>query len=159
MVILSTYNIGKEDKLLRQEVLNSAALYLKQTADLMVEISFIGRNAIKEVNKETRNTDKVTDVLSFPSLNDIKGKILDTKEFEADTDIDTNAIMIGEILICKSRAKEQAEEYGHSLKRELAFLALHGFLHLMGFDHIEENDRIEMEETAKNILNGLEIYR
>jgi metalloprotein, YbeY/UPF0054 family len=67
--------------------------------------------------------------------------------------------MIGEILICKSRAKEQAEEYGHSLRRELAFLALHGFLHLMGFDHIEENDRIEMEETAKNILNGLEIYR
>lgn len=159
MLRLNTRYIGKEDKTLIKKVLTHAAEKLSQTDDVEIEISFVGREAIREVNAEERNVDRVTDVLSFPTLDGIKGKPVFKKDFPLDVNPESGCIMLGEIIICKDMVKKQAEEYGHSYERELAFLALHGFLHLMGYDHIEEDDRVEMESLAESILSDLDISR
>ncbi len=159
MLKLDTRYIGKEDKELIKKVLTHAAEKLSQKEDLEVEISFVGRDAIREINAEERNVDRVTDVLSFPALDGIKGKVLDKKDYSADVNPETGCILLGEIVICRDMVRKQALEYGHSYERELAFLSLHGFLHLMGYDHIEESDRTEMESLAESILRDLEISR
>lgn len=144
------YNIGKENKKLIKQVLEEACCYLGQTGELCSEISFVGKKRIKEINYEIRGIDKVTDVLSFQYLEGIKGK--NVYEFVSDEEKENGKVFIGEILICKSVAKEQAEAYGHSFEREIAFLALHGFLHLLGYDHIKDEERVEMEGLQKSIL-------
>jgi len=101
--------------------------------------------------------DSVTDVLSFPSLSGICGKIVTKKEFPVDYDYDEKAIFIGSVAICLKRASEQAIEYGHSLKRELTFLTVHSLLHLMGYDHILEEDRIVMRRLENEIMDKLKI--
>lgn len=159
MIRLDTRNIGRTDKELIKNVLNHAAEKLGQTEMLEIELSFVGRDAIREVNARERDTDRVTDVLSFPALDGIKGKVIAKKDFPFDTDPETDCVILGEIIICKDMVKKQAVEYGHSYERELAFLALHGFLHLLGYDHIEEADRIEMEALAEGILSDLDITR
>ncbi|MEG2085328.1 MAG: rRNA maturation RNase YbeY [Clostridia bacterium] len=156
---LNTFNIGKEDKLLILQVYECAMKYLKQTAPMEVELSFIGKDTIKDINMQERGKDCVTDVLSFPYLSGIKGRILEVAQQEEDVNFDTGNIMLGEILICKLKAKMQADEYGHSYKREVAFLALHGLLHLLGYDHITDEDRIEMDGIANAVLEELEITR
>lgn len=117
-----------------------------------VSLRFSSEEEIKEINKEYRGVDKKTDVLSFPII-----------DFNNDEDLESelsqNELMLGDIIICKQVAKSQAKEYQHSLKREICFLALHGFLHLLGYDHIEENDEIEMQAIAKLILEKNNIYR
>lgn len=159
MIRLDTRNIGRTDKELIKNVLNHAAEKLGQTEMLEIELSFVGRDAIREVNARERDTDRVTDVLSFPALDGIKGKVIAKKDFPFDTDPETDCVILGEIIICKDMVKKQAVEYGHSYERELAFLALHGFLHLLGYDHIEEADRVEMEALAEGILSDLDITR
>lgn len=117
-----------------------------------VSLRFSSEEEIKEINKQYRGVDKKTDVLSFPII-----------DFNNDEDLESelsqNELMLGDIIICKQVAKSQAKEYQHSLKREICFLALHGFLHLLGYDHIEENDEIEMQAIAKLILEKNNIYR
>lgn len=159
MIRLDTRNIGRTDKELIKNVLNHAAEKLGQTEMLEIELSFVGRDAIREVNARERDTDRVTDVLSFPALDGIKGRVIAKKDFPFDTDPETDCVILGEIIICKDMVKKQAVEYGHSYERELAFLALHGFLHLLGYDHIEESDRVEMEALAEGILSDLDITR
>jgi len=159
MLNIYTRYVGKEEKKLIVRVLEGAYEFLGQTADMELDLSFVGQDFIRSVNSDSRGVDKVTDVLSFPVLEGIKGELVSAEDFPCDVNPDTECLMLGEIIICKHRAKQQAEEYGHSLERELAFLSLHGFLHLMGYDHIEEADRIEMEDLSKRILNKLEIKR
>ena len=103
--------------------------------------------------------DRVTDVLSFPYLDKIKGRVITRDDFKDDVDEETNSVLIGSVCICLERAKEQAEEYGHSLKREVCYLALHGFLHCLGFDHIEKSDEEEMTALADEIMRELDINR
>lgn len=107
---------------------------------------------IKVLNNEYRNIDKETDVLSFPmfekneieKLKDIVGEIPE---------------VLGDIVVSIDRVKEQAEEYGHSFERELAYMIVHGFYHIMGEDHIEEADKVIMREKEENVLNKLNIKR
>ena len=106
--------------------------------DVSVSINFVSDEEIQRLNREFRNIDKVTDVLSFPNLNKTSNENL--KKFRKLADFDTNLLFLGDIVISKKVAKKQAREYEHSLKREVCFLALHGFLHLLGFDHIKEED-------------------
>ncbi|MCL2695295.1 MAG: rRNA maturation RNase YbeY [Clostridiales bacterium] len=111
---------------------------LGQAGDLTVLVA--GETRITETNKTFRGQDSVTDVLSFP-----------TREGEgaaADG-------YLGDILICLSRAKEQAKAYGHSLSRELAFLTVHGVLHLLGWDHMTEEDELAMRQKQREILEKL----
>ena len=129
---------------------------LKQTA---FNVYFVSEKSIKELNKEQRGIDKVTDVLSFP-FTDIKaGEVIDFEKYSLDIDRTNNTLLLGEIVICNQRAKEQAVKYGHSYLREVCFLFLHGILHCLGYDHIEDEDRVVMEELQNKILNKCNITR
>lgn len=121
---------------------------IKEQAE--VSVTVVTKPEIQRINSEYRNIDKVTDVLSFP--------LSENREFE--TNLDTGCIMLGDIVICAQRAEEQAEEYGHSLLRELCFLATHSMLHLLGYDHEQgkEQEKIMFEKQNK-ILEDLGITR
>ena len=100
----------------------------------------------------------MTDVLSYPSLDDIRGVTLEKADFSADLDEDGN-IFLGSIAICTDRAREQAEEYGHSYERELYYLAVHGLLHLAGYDHMTEEDKTQMREREERVRPKLDLKR
>lgn len=141
-----------------QKVASFAYKKLKQKEKLAVEIAFVSDEEIKSLNNEQRNIDKVTDVLSFPYLDGIRYKILKKSDF-SDFDEEDDGYMIGSICICLKRAEEQAKDYGHSLKREVCYLALHGILHCFGYDHIESKDEEEMTALAEEIMNELNLKR
>ena len=126
--------------------------------NLSLEIVTVDEEEIRRLNRELRNTDSVTDGLSFPSLEGILGKKLLKKDFPADLVEDGN-LFIGSIAICVKRAEEQAEEYGHSFARELNYLAAHGICHLLGYDHIEESDKVLMREKEEKVLNKIGAVR
>ena len=124
--------------------------------NLMVGLKFVSKEEIKELNKNIRGIDKVTDVLSFPMLEIKQGQHL--KDFDSEREPD-GWLNLGDIALCVDKAKEQAKEYGNSYKREIAFLALHGFLHLLGYDHIEKEDEKKMMSLAENVLANFNIKR
>lgn len=137
------------------------AVYKKlgQTDKLSIELDFVSPEEIQMLNREYRGVDRVTDVLSFPYLDGVKGKVIRREDFGDDIDDETDSVLIGSVCINPERAKEQAEEYGHSLKREVCYLALHGFLHCFGFDHVEKADEEEMTALANEIMDSLDIKR
>lgn len=128
---------------------------LNQKENLFCELVFVDEEQIRKLNAEYRAVDKVTDVLSFPSLDGIRGKVLSKKDYPLEYDEIEKALFIGSIAICVKRAKEQAEEYGHSEKREFTFLTVHALLHLTGYDHIEESDRAEMRALEDEIMQKI----
>ena len=128
--------------------------FVSSDVDLAIELIFVDEEEIRRLNNETRGIDKVTDVLSYPSLDEIKGEALSGEDFPFDIDEEGN-LVIGSIAICCQRAKEQAEEYGHSYERELHYLIVHGIMHCLGYDHIEEEDKAEMREREEYILKKL----
>ena len=126
--------------------------------NLSAEIEIVDEDEIRRLNREIRGIDKVTDVLSFPSLDGISGVKIESKNFPYDLDEHGN-LFIGSIAICKKRAEEQAEEYGHGIKREMNYLAAHGICHLLGYDHIEEQDRKIMRAKEERVLNKMGAVR
>jgi len=126
--------------------------------NLSAEIIITDESEIKRLNAQMRGIDAVTDVLSFPTLENIRGKALKRADFPYDTDEDGN-LFLGSIAICEKRAREQAEEYGHSYMRELHYLAVHGLWHLLGYDHMTEADKSEMREKEEKILKKMGITR
>lgn len=124
--------------------------------EVCVSVSVVGEDEIHELNREHRDIDSATDVLSFPMNEfDEEGVFDDGMEF----DPDSGELMLGDIVLCADRVRAQAKEYGHSEKREYAFLVVHSLLHLSGFDHMEDEERIRMEDKQKEILDKLEIFR
>ena len=140
-----------------QAVADVAYQTLCQKEELLIEIAFVSAEEIQQLNKEQRNIDKVTDVLSFPYLDGIRGVVLNSAHFGNEREED--GFLLGSVCICMQRAKEQAEEYGHSLEREVCFLALHGILHCFGYDHIESVDEVEMMSLAEKIMQKLNLKR
>ena len=122
--------------------------------NLSAEIIITDEEEIRRLNREMRAIDSVTDVLSFPSLDGIFGKKIEKKNFPTDLDEQGN-LFLGSIAICKKRAKEQAEEYGHSIIREMNYLAAHGICHLLGYDHIDESDKKVMREKEERVLEKM----
>lgn len=120
---------------------------------LIITITLTTPEEIRKINKEYRNVDKATDVLSFPMFEkeELKNKILE-KDFKHED-------VLGDIIISIEKVKEQSIEYGHSFERELSYMLVHGFYHLMGYDHIEEKDKKEMRPKEEKILNELKITR
>lgn len=133
------------DKCFTVEKLNNLNLY--------ISITLTTPSEIKIINNEFRKIDKETDVLSFP--------MFEKDELDEMVKSGVNEIpeTIGDVIISVDRVKEQAEEYGHSFERELAYMVVHGFYHLMGYDHMEENDKKEMREKEENILEKLNILK
>lgn len=109
-----------------------------------ISISIVDNEEIHQINKQFRGIDRPTDVLSFPQLTFEEGEIMDRNE--------NGEVVLGDIIISLERAREQAEEYGHSLKREIAFLTAHSMLHLLGYDHMEPEEEKEMFAKQKEIL-------
>lgn len=112
--------------------------------DCEISLSFVTNEEIHQINRQFRNVDAPTDVLSFPQLTFEEGEEADVNE--------NGEIVLGDIIISVERAKEQAEEYGHSLKREIAFLTVHSMLHLLGYDHMEKDEEEDMFRRQKEIL-------
>ncbi len=116
---------------------------------------------IREINREMRGIDDETDVLSFPMLEYDEPADFSCLEDDPDewTDPETGEVMLGDIVISLDRVREQAEAYGHSQKREYAFLIAHSMLHLMGYDHMVPEEAAVMEEHQRRIMDALRIYR
>ena len=120
---------------------------------LIITITLTNSENIKIINKEYRNIDRATDVLSFPMF---EKEELDKKIRNKDF---LHEDILGDIIISVEKVREQAEEYGHSFERELSYMVVHGFYHLMGYDHMEEEEKVEMRKKEDKILNELKITR
>ena len=140
--------IDEDTKNQIESLLTFAAKKENITEEAELSISFVDEEEIQAINRDYRDKDNVTDVISF-SLEE------DEPEIEG---LDMPRVL-GDIIICLEVAKEQAESYNHSLSRELGFLALHGFLHLLGYDHMTEEDEKEMFSRQDEILNEFGLTR
>lgn len=131
---------------------------IKKAAE--VNILLTDDEGIKVMNRDFRQKDAATDVLSFPAneLQEPLGLAL-KNGFKPETDIRTGRMLFGDIAISIDKVKVQAREYGHSEKRELSFLMVHAMLHLTGYDHETTSDEKTMREKQNRILNGLKIKR
>ena len=120
---------------------------------LYITVTLTNPENIKKINKEYRNIDRATDVLSFPMFekDELEEKI-EKKEFKYED-------VLGDLIISVEKVREQAIEYGHSFERELSYMLVHGFYHLMGYDHIKEEDKRKMRPKEEKILNDLNILR
>ena len=151
MVILNQYElINNTDEKLKEieslrDFIDFAITYLK-LEHVVFNVIIINNEEIHRMNKEYRGVDRPTDVISFALEDD-------------DTFISTDVRVLGDIYISIDKAKEQAESYGHSLKRELSFLTIHGILHLLGYDHITNEEEKEMFNLQEMILNEYGIKR
>ena len=143
-VIISNY---PEDLTFPQEIIDNVTT----AAETVGKLYGVEKNNeyIHQLNKQYRGIDRPTDVLSF-ALNE-------SEEPEIEDGPDVN--VLGDLIISVERAQEQAADYGHSVRREVAFLTVHGMLHLLGYDHMEEADRLEMEAEQRFVMEKLGIPR
>jgi probable rRNA maturation factor len=140
----------KENKMIKG-ILDFAAGKEEVDEGSEVSVTFVSDERIREINREYRDKDQPTDVISFA--------LEEMGEDEIEIVGADMPRVLGDIIISVERAKEQAEEYNHSFSRELGFLALHGFLHLLGYDHMEEQDEKVMFQRQKDILNDYGLKR
>lgn len=126
-----------------------------------VNLTLVDNEIIHEINRETRQIDAPTDVLSFPMLAyDAPADFDGIEDAWGDTvNPDTGEVMLGDIVLSVDRVRSQAVEYGHSEKREYAFLITHSMLHLMGYDHMEPEEAEQMQARQRVILEHLKIFR
>lgn len=124
-----------------------------ENSKLYITITLTNSENIRKINKEYRNIDKATDVLSFPMYEEEELEEKIAKQHYEHEDV------LGDIVISIEKVEEQAKEYGHSFERELSYMIVHGFYHLMGYDHIEEEDKKKMRPKEEKILNTLKIVR
>lgn len=140
-----------EDLELVKNLLVTAANSEELTGDLEISVTFVDRQQIQAINKEYRQIDEPTDVISFALEEAIEDEV-EILGIELPR-------LLGEIVISVPIAKEQAGEYNHSFHRELGFLAVHGFLHLLGYDHMSEDDERTMFEKQETILEEYGLKR
>lgn len=119
--------------------------------DVSVEITVTDEEEIRELNRDNRGIDKPTDVLSFQNIAEVKLPIK-KEDYPSEINFEDGSVIIGEIYVCREKAEKQAEEYGHSTAREVAFLTCHGMLHLLGFDHTEPETEKQMNDLCEEIL-------
>lgn len=124
--------------------------------DSQVSIYFVDNESIRKINKDTRDIDKATDVLTFPIAEFYKGVIKSTL---GDVDVDCKLLILGDIVVSLEKAREQASEYGHSMEREILFLITHGMYHILGYDHMTETEEREMMKKQELVLAKLNIKR
>ena len=154
-------NFPFDEEALARQVVEYTLDYMKFPYEAEVNLTLTDNEGIRQINREFREIDRPTDVLSFPLLSyDSPGDFsFLEREAEGDFNPDTGEALLGDIVISVDKVKEQAAEFGHSQKREYAFLIVHSMLHLFGFDHMTEEDAAVMEEKQKLILSVLNILR
>ena len=146
----NTVKVPSGVRLLIRRCCNAVLLMEEFDESAEISVRFVDNEQIKELNAEYRDIDKATDVLSFPL----------GENGVYDHNPSSGAALLGDIVISMQRAMEQAEEYGHSLDREVAFLTVHSMLHLLGYDHVDdpEGEKI-MFKKQKDILDRMNITR
>ena len=132
-----------------EKTINTVALLHDITASVSVSLTIVGEEEIQEINKDYRGIDAVTDVISFALDEGEEFTITGGSEEQ----------LLGEIVICWQRVLQQAEEYGHSVERELCYLAAHGMLHLLGYDHILEQDKKNMRIEEEKVMTTMGLER
>ena len=158
------------DERIDEELIREAAIYLissellGEVSDevldravklpLYVGVSLVSEDGIKEINRDFRGIDKVTDVLSFPQFESTDEILAEIEGDEALVDIP-----LGDVVICLDQAERQSKEYGTSIRREVTYLFVHSVLHLLGYDHIDEEDRSLMRTREEKIMTSLDILR
>ena len=149
--------VGLTEKVIKAVLDSEGASFEPQ-----ISVRLVDDGTIREINRDLRGIDSVTDVLSFP-LVPFKApsdfSVLDSAEGRECVDPDSGEVCLGDMVIACGRAKEQAASYGHSEMREIAFLTAHSMLHLLGYDHEDEAGAELMEEKQESVLKGLGITR
>jgi len=148
--------IYEEGHVVTQEILDKmtqAAVYAVELEEIESErceisVTFVDMEEIHELNKEYRDVDRPTDVLSFPQFYDLEEEIPEVGE-----------ICLGDVVICRDKAAEQAEEFGHSFEREIIYLFVHSVLHLLGYDHMEDDEKACMRAREEQIMEHLGVFR
>ncbi len=112
-----------------------------------ISLTLVDADEIQQLNRDYRNVDKVTDVLSFPQYDDLN-------ELPEDGEI-----MLGDVIICRQRAEEQAEEFGHSVEREMVYLFVHSVCHLLGYDHMDDEEKAEMRAKEESVMEQINVTR
>ncbi len=135
--------IQKSTEDLLEKVIETSLKMENMSLDYEISVSFVTNDEIRELNSQFRNIDKETDVLSFPFED----------EFE------TGIRILGDIVLSVEKAMDQAEEFGHTVERELAYLTAHSTLHLMGYDHMNDDDKSIMRQKEKAIMKALQIFK
>ena len=154
-------NIEKNEKYestIRQVVEECFKTEKLDKTNLYISITLTEPAEIEKINKQYRNIDRPTDVLSFPMFEKDELDNFIEKNVK-NTDVNMQGDILGDVVISIPKVYEQAEEYGHSFERELAYMVVHGFYHLMGYDHMEEEDKKIMREKEENVLSKLGIKR
>ncbi len=137
--------IGAEQKKVIREAIKQTLMLEEYERSCEISVAVVDESKIKALNAEFRGVDKVTDVLSFP---------------DGTADLDTGVVLLGDVVLCARRAKEQADTFGHSFERELAYLTCHSILHLLGYDHVDsEADEQIMRNKQTEVMRrmGLEV--
>ena len=152
-------NLPYEDII--KSVINESIDYEKCPYEVEVNVILTDNREIHQINKDHRDVDSPTDVLSFPMVDyenpsDFEGIEDKTEDY---FNPDTGELMLGDIVISVEKVIEQAQEYGHSIKRELAFLVAHSMMHLFGYDHMVPEEATIMEAKQNEVLNKLSIFR
>lgn len=148
-----------------EELVNKVILacmdYEECPYDAEVSVLFTDDEEIRQINRKFRSIDAATDVLSFPEIDyDIPGDFSMLEDnVAAYFNPETGELILGDIVISVERAQMQAEEYGHTIEREIAFLTAHSMFHLFGYDHMQEDDARIMEQKQEDVLNKLQIRR
>lgn len=126
--------------------------------EVVVGVTFATPDRIREINNAFRQVDSVTDVLSFPMIEGMLAQATPSSLLGC-VDPQSGALELGDLVICVRRAQEQAQEYGHSVRRELGYLAAHGMLHLLGYDHETDEERAQMRKREEDALAKLSLTR
>ena len=146
-------------KLLKRVAKHTFKCNGQKARKIEVAITFVDDDEIQELNKKERNIDEVTDVLSFPTLDEVFNKEINKNNFPDDVNPENGKVDIGDVVINLNRAHEQAGSFGHSFTREVAYLMVHGLLHLMGYDHIDKLDANLMRAQEETILAKFNLKR
>ena len=159
MTINIEYETEKKLKIPYEEIINNvveeAMDYENCPYEAEINVLITDNEDIRQINQEYRNIDSPTDVLSFPMIEYESPSDFDHLEEEAYDSFnpETGELLLGDIVVSVDKVLEQAEKYGHSIERELAFLIAHSMLHLFGYDHMQDEERLVMEKKQEEILS------
>lgn len=145
---------------LAEKVIDAALDYVGCPYEAEVNLLLTMNGQIQEMNANFREINRATDVLSFPMIDyEIPGEFDFLEERDDCFNPETGELVLGDIVISKEKVISQAEEFGHSIEREYAFLIAHSMLHLSGYDHMEEEERLKMERMQRELMEKLKILR
>lgn len=158
---IDEYSLAPDGFWALAEAVSDACLEIEGVENAYVSVTLVTGEEIKDINREMRGVDRETDVLSFPSIHYAPGKTAKDSEKRLKKAYDPafDRYFLGDIVLNTQRAMEQANQFGHSFKRELGYLTAHAMFHLLGYDHMTDEDKRIMREMEKKAMRKIQLYR